>query len=73
MTNIVIKNWKENLRHQEGDLVVDRLVVDLLLEALLQEVLIQSLDSPTLHIDILLLHIAIFQFIMELMEGICSF
>lgn len=71
MTNIVIKNWKENLRHQEGDLVVDRLVVDLHL--LLQGVLIQSLDSPTLHIDILLLHIAIFQFIMELMEGICSF
>lgn len=66
MTNIVIKNWKENLRHQEGDLVVD-------LHLLLQGVLIQSLDSPTLHIDILLLHIAIFQFIMELMEGICSF
>ena len=66
MTNIVIKNWKENLRHQEGDLVVD-------LHLLLQGVLIQSLDSPTLHIDILLRHIAIFQFIMELMEGICSF
>ena len=34
---------------------------------------LQFLDSPTLHIGILLLHIAIFQFIMELMEGICSF
>ena len=66
MTNIVIKNWKENLRHQEGDLVVD-------LHLLLHGVLIQSLYSPTLHIDILLRHIAIFQFIMELMEGICSF
>ena len=34
---------------------------------------LRFLDSLTLHIDILLRHMPIFRFIMELMEGICLF